>query len=448
MTPGHATEGGAYWIRGGTVVDATGERAADVLVRDGRIAEVVAAGTGATTADRPEGAPPIPTLDATGCVVMPGLVDVHAHLRVPGMEEAETVESGARAAALGGYTAIVAMPNTTPPVDDVGVARLVLELGRGAPCDVHTSAAITVGRRGEELAPLGELHALGVRIFTDDGDCLADARVMRRALEYASALPGAVLAQHAEEPRLVAGGHMHEGAWSSKLGIAGRPAEAEAVVVLRDALLTRLTGGRLHVQHLSARVAVDAVRWAKAEGVAVTAEATPHHFTLTDACVASFDPVFKVNPPLRSDDDVAAIREALADGTIDCIATDHAPHTPEAKEQPFDQAPSGMLGLQTALALAHTELVLGGHLTLAQVVRLMTAAPAGIAGLEEHGGPIEAGRPANLCVFDPAATWVVDPADLASRARNTPYAGRELTGRVRHTVLFGEAVVIDGKAQR
>ncbi len=422
-------------IRGGEVVDATGTRRADVLVEDGSIAAV--AGDGSTlTADL--------TLDAGGCVVAPGLVDLHTHLRQPGKEEAETVETGARAAALGGFTCILAMPNTTPAIDSAGVAREVLALGHGTTCDVRTSAAITVGRAGTQLTPMGELADLGVRFFTDDGSGVQDARLMRRALEYARGL-GVTLAQHCEDEVLAAGGSMNEGAWSSRLGIPGQPPEAEEVMVMRDIALARMTGATVHFQHLSTRRSVDLVAAAKAEGLPVTCEATPHHFTLTDERCAGYDPVFKVNPPLRTDDDVAAVRAGLAAGTVDCIATDHAPHAPETKELPFDQAPPGMLGLETALSLALTHL----DLPVAQVLGLLSWRPAAIIGADDaHGGPIATGRPANLCVVDPATTWTVDAGRLASRSRNTPYAGMTLTGRVRHTVLAGEAVVIDAEAQR
>ena len=425
-----------FVIRGGRVVDATGERMADVLVRDGVVAEV---------GERVDGAR---VLDAGGCIVAPGLVDLHAHLREPGDEEAETIDSGARAAALGGFTAVVAMPNTEPPLDDAAVVASVLASGRSAVCDVASSGCITKGRRGEELSPMGELHALGVRIFTDDGACVADAAVMRHALEYAHSLPGAVVAQHAEDPSLAAGGHMHEGAWSSSLGIPGRPAAAETTVVARDVTLAELTGTPVHFLHLSTATAVELVRAAKKRGAPVTAEAAPHHFTLTDAECRGFDPAFKVHPPLRTEADVAAVKAGLADGTIDAIATDHAPHVPEAKERPFEEAPPGMLGLETALALTLGELVEPGVLELRDALARLSWRPAAIAGLDCHGGPIEPGRPANLCVVDPAVRWEVDPGRLASRARNTPYAGRKLTGRVRHTVLRGEPVVVDGTAQR
>lgn len=425
----------ALVIRGGTVVDATGERRADVAVRSGRITAVepgIDAGLG------------VHVLDAGGCVVAPGLVDLHAHLRQPGREEAETVETGSRAAALGGYTAVVAMPNTEPPVDSAAVARQVLELGRGALCDVRVAGAITVGREGRQLSPMGELAELGVTLFTDDGTGVQDPRLMRRALEYGRAL-GVTLAQHCEDAALAQGGHMHEGAWSSRLGIPGVPAEAEELMVMRDIALCRLTGAPVHFLHLSTAGSVAMVGAARAQGLPVTAEAAPHHFTLTDAEAGTFDPVFKVSPPLRTAADVEAIRVGLADGAIDAIATDHAPHTQEAKEAPWEEAPPGMLGLETALSLALTEL----ELPLASVLALMSWNPARIAGIgATHGGPVVPGRPANLAVLDPSETWVVEPARMASRSRNTPYAGRSLTGRARHTVLRGEPVVVGGVAQR
>jgi dihydroorotase len=395
----------------------------------------------AATIDPPPGAV---VLDAGGCVVAPGLVDLHVHLRQPGFEEAETVETGARAAALGGYTAVLAMPNTDPPIDCAAVVREVLDLGATSPCQVFVAGAITAGRAGERLAPLGEMADLGVKLFTDDGAGLQNTRLMRRALEYASSL-GVTLAQHCEDAALATGGHMHEGDWSSKLGIPGIPSEAEELMVMRDIALSRLTGAPVHFLHLSTAGSVALVRSAKAEGVRVTAEAAPHHFVLTDACAQTFDPVFKVNPPLRTDADVEAVRVGLADGTIDAIATDHAPHPSEAKDQTWEEAPPGMLGLETALALALSEL----DMPVARLLELMTWAPARIAGISDrHGGPIDEGRPANLCVIDPAAEWTVDPHQLASRSHNTPYAGRKLTGRVRHTVLEGEPVVVDTEAQR
>jgi len=422
-------------IRGGTVVDAGGSRRADVAVSGGvvaGVAEGIEATHGATV------------LDAGGCWVAPGLVDIHAHLRQPGREEAETIETGARAAALGGYTAVIAMPNTEPAIDSAAVAREVISLGRDVSVEVAVAGAITVGRRGEKLAPMAELAALGVRLFTDDGAGVQDGALMRRALDYARGL-GVVLAQHCEDEHLARGGAMHEGAWSSVLGIPGAPAAAEEVMVSRDIALARLTGARVHFLHLSTAGSIELVRRAKAEGLAVTSEVTPHHFSLTDALVAGYDPLYKVNPPLRTAQDVAALKEGLADGTVDAIATDHAPHPPESKELPFDQAPSGMLGLETALAVSLTELTLPPE----RVLALLSRRPAAIVGLDgRHGGPVVPGSPANLCVIDPTATWTVEPSILASRSRNTPFAGRKLTGRVRHTVLRGEPVVVDAEAVR
>jgi dihydroorotase len=433
-------------IRGGSVLTPDGVRRLDLAVADGvivELAESVAAPSGVTV------------LDASGCLIGPGLVDLHTHLRQPGREEAETVESGARAAALGGYTAVVAMPNTEPPIDTAGVARDVLALGRHTVAEVAVSGAITMGRAGNALAPMGELAALGVRIFTDDGAGVQDGALMRRALDYAKGI-GVTLAQHCEDECLSGGGAMHEGCWSSRLGLPGIPAAAEESMVARDIALVRLTGAPVHFLHLSTVGSVQLVREAKAEGLPVTAEAAPHHMLLTHAEVAGYDPVFKVNPPLRTDVDVAAVIAGLCDGTIDAIATDHAPHAPETKDAPFDQAPPGMLGLQTALPIAWE--VLSPRLGAEQIFALMSTQPAAIAGLgvtdarvaghSAHGGPIEVGAAANLCVFDPAARTVVDPARLASLSRNTPYAGRTFSGAVRHTVLRGEPVVIDGVAQR
>lgn len=423
-------------IRGGTVVDQAGERRADVLVRDGVIAEV---GPG-LDGDR--------VLDAAGCYVSPGFVDLHVHLREPGREVAETIETGSRAAALGGFTAVVAMPNTEPAQDNVAVIEFVRRRGAEAGlCEVVPAGCITVGRHGDALAPLGELAAAGVRLFTDDGNGVQDPLLMRRALEYATTL-GITLAQHCEVSRLTDGAVMHEGCCSSHLGLPGWPAIAEELMVHRDIELVRLTGGRVHLLHLSTARSVDLVRAAKADGLAVTAEAAPHHFTLTDEALRSFDPVFKVNPPLRTAADAAAIVAGLADGTIDAIATDHAPHPPEAKEQALDSAPPGMLGLETALALSLERLGAAG-MSVGEVIAAMSWKPAAIAGLADHQGrPVAAGEPASLAVFDPVARWDVEPAALASKSRNTPYAGRTVTGKVRHTIFGGAPVVVDGEACR
>ncbi len=418
-------------LKGGTVVDETGERRADVAVAEGRIVEVGDALSGTTN------------VDAGGCVVSPGLVDLHTHLRQPGREEAETVESGSRGAVLGGFTAVVAMPNTSPAIDCAAVVREVQELGRKSLCHVEVAGAITVGRRGAQLAPLGEMAELGVKLFTDDGDGVQDDRLMRRALEYAGGL-GVTLAQHCENDALSEGDHMHEGAVSSRLGIPGIPAEAEELMVMRDVALSRLTGGRVHFQHLSTAGSVAIVRAARASGLPISAEATPHHFTLTDECVSGYDPVFKVNPPLRPATDVDAVKAGLRDGVIEAIATDHAPHEPHLKELPFDEAPCGMLGLETALALAITEL----DLPLPRILALLSWQPARVAGIADHGGPVEAGRPANLTVIDPEASWVVEGRAMASPSTNTPFEGRTLRGRVRHTLVDGELMVLDGELQR
>lgn len=425
-------------IAGGTVIDAGGERRADVIVDPGGTITAVADGSAADAGGTDR------ILDAGGCIVAPGLVDLHTHLRQPGGEQAETVLTGSRAAVLGGFGAVVAMPNTNPSIDSAAMVREVQELGRAALCRVEVSGAITVGRAGERLAPMAEMAALGVRLFTDDGTGVQEAGMMRKALQYASDL-GVRLAQHCEVDSLAEGGHMHEGEWSSRLGIPGIPAEAEELMVMRDVALSRLTGAPVHFQHLSTAGSVAVVDAARRSGVAVTAEVAPHHFTLTDECCASFDARFKVNPPLRPEDDVAAVRAALIGGSVDAIATDHAPHTADAKDRPFEEAPPGMLGLETALALALTEL----ELPIAEVLALLSWQPARIAGIDDsHGGPVAAGRAANLCVFDPAAHWTPDDSGGASRSRNTPYVGRRLRGRVRHTLVAGEAVVVEGEAQR
>ncbi|HEY5664126.1 MAG TPA: dihydroorotase [Ilumatobacter sp.] len=428
-------------ITGGTVVDQSGTRRADVRIVDGRITEVapdLAAANGETT------------LDAAGCIVSPGFVDLHTHLREPGREEAETIETGSRAAAKGGFTCIVAMPNTDPTQDSVSVVEFVRQQGRAAGlCDVRPSGSITIGRQGRQLSPLAELAAAGVHLFTDDGDGVQDPLLMRRALEYAADLRTdggpIVLAQHCEVKRLTEGAVMHEGSCCARLGLPGWPSIAEELMVHRDIELVRLTGGPLHILHLSTARSVALVRAAKADGLPVTAEATPHHISLTDELLAGYDSLYKVNPPLRTMADVEAVRAGLADGTIDAIATDHAPHAPEAKEQPLDLAPPGMLGLETALGVCLAHLAM----PVADVVAALSWKPAAIAGVaDQHGRPVRAGEPANLAVFDPVAEWQVVPAELASKSRNTPYRGVPLVGRVRHTVLGGVATVLDGRPTR
>lgn len=411
----------------------------DVLVRDGVIADI-----GSTVSAR--GAS---VIDADGLILLPGLVDLHTHLREPGREDAETVETGTRAAACGGYTAVFAMPNTNPAADTAGVVEQVFRLGQEAGhCDVQPIGAVTVGRAGRQLAELGAMadSAARVRVFSDDGDCVSDAVLMRRALEYVKAFDG-VIAQHAQEPRLTEHAQMNEGQLSGVLGLTGWPAVAEEAIVARDVLLAAHVGSRLHVCHVSTAGSVEILRWAKQKGYPVTAEVTPHHLLLTEELVRSYNPIYKVNPPLRSADDVQALREALADGTIDCVATDHAPHPVEDKECEWQAAAMGMVGLETALSVVHEAMVTTGLLDWAGVADRMSFAPARIGRLEGHGRPIAVGEPANLTLYDPAASRVIEPMDLVSRSRNTPYAGMTLPGRVVATFLRGRPTVLEGKPQ-
>ncbi|MEX0659138.1 MAG: dihydroorotase [Egibacteraceae bacterium] len=383
-------------------------------------------------------------IDASGLVLAPGFVDLHVHLREPGREDAETVASGTAAAAAGGYTAVCPMANTDPVTDHAGVVEQVLRLAREAGhADVYPVGAVTRGLLGEELAEMGAMAARGVRCFSDDGQPVRSARVMRRALTYARTWD-AIICNHAEESDLTEDAQMNEGDLSSVLGLGGWPREAEEVMVARDLILAHGLGARLHVPHVSTAGTVELIRQARARGARVTAEAAPHHFTLTDDLVRGYDAVYKVNPPLRTKGDVEAIREGLADGTIDAIATDHAPHPPEQKEQEWAQAPPGMLGLETALALVLTELCDGGVLSLPQAVAALSTKPARSRGIAGHGGPITAGAPANLVLFDPQQRWTVDPARLHSRSRNTPYAGMQVRGRVVHTLLRGRFTCKDG----
>jgi dihydroorotase len=423
-------------ITGGRIIDHRGERGGDVRVADGYIVDVDAELV-------PQGDDQV--IDASGLVVSPGFVDLHVHLREPGREEAETIETGSRAAALGGFTAVVAMPNTDPTQDCVEVVDFVRRQGeRAGLCDVLPSASITVGRAGEQLTPFAELAAAGVKLFTDDGNGVQDPLLMRRALEYADGL-GITLAQHCEVERLTAGAVMHEGDCCSRLGLPGWPSIAEELMLHRDIELVRLTGVPMHFLHLSTAGSVELVRAAKADGLPVTAEATPHHLSLTDERLASYDALYKVNPPLRTSDDIAAIRAGLADGTIDAIATDHAPHASETKDQPLDQAPPGMLGLETALGVSIAHL----DMPLVDIIAALSWKPAAIAGVaDRHGRPIAVGEPANLAIFDPNVEWDVVPARLASKSRNTPFVGVELRGRVVHTVFAGDVVVLDGTAGR
>lgn len=414
-----------------------GGAATDLLLADGVVAEV-GRNLSATGAQ---------VIDAAGLVALPGLVDLHTHLREPGREDAETVETGTAAAALGGFTAVHAMANTDPVADTAGVVEQVWRLGREAGhCDVHPVGAVTVGLAGEQLAELGAMadSAARVRVFSDDGRCVSDAVLMRRALEYVKAFDG-VVAQHAQEPRLTEGAQMNEGELSGVLGLAGWPAVAEEAIIARDVLLAAHVGSRLHVCHLSTAGSVEIVRWAKSKGWDVTAEVTPHHLLLTDELVTSYDPSYKVNPPLRTAADVQALREALADGTIDAVATDHAPHPVEDKDCEWSAAAMGMVGLETALSVVQAAVVETGLMDWAAVADRMSVRPARIGRVEDQGRPLEPGAPANLVLIDPAARWTVDPHALASRSHNTPYKGRELPGKVVATVLHGRITAQDGK---
>ena len=425
-------------VRGARVVDPAGRRdeVADLLIEDGRIAAPNGPTSGATV------------VDADGLVVAPGLVDLHSHLREPGREDKETIETGCRAAALGGYTAVSAMANTDPVADNAAVVHEVRDLAqRAGMCDVFPVGAITRGLAGEEMAELGEMIQAGVRMFSDDGRCVPSTRVLRNALTYARAFDGAVIAEHCEDASLAEGGQMHEGYHSYSLGLAGQPREAEEIVVARDIALARLTGGRLHLCHLSSAGSVSLVRRAKAEGLRVTAEVTPHHLVFTDEDLRTYDSNFKVNPPLRTAEDRDGLVEGLADGTVDAVATDHAPHAVEEKETEFDQASFGTTGLETALAAVLTFVVGSGAMTLTGALEAMSTRPARILGTDDHGRPLEPGAPANVVAFDPAAEWVVEPP-FASRSRNSAFLGRTLRGRVVHTIYRGELVVADGKAQR
>lgn len=427
---------GTIVVRGGTVVDRLGRRRADVVVSEGMITFVGEPGN----ADHPRRAE---VLDASGCLVLPGLVDLHTHAREPGMEQAEDLESACRAASLGGYTAIVVMPNTEPCADSAPAVRDVAEMAGKLPVEVAVAGAITVGRRGEVMAPIAEMAEAGVRLFTDDGRGVQDARLMRRALEYAAALP-VVLAEHCEDERLASGGHMHEGEASSFLGVPGIPREAEESMVARDIMLSRMTGARLHLLHLSSAGSAGMVAAAKAGGVRVSAEVTPHHLLLTEWDVSSYDTSTKMNPPLRASSDAIALREALMSGAIDVVATDHAPHAPEAKEEAFEMAPFGTIGLGTAMAACLTALGTSAGV-VERLAVAMSEAPASIAGLEgTQGGPLAAGRPGNLCVVCPDEEWAVPAGGMGSKSRNSAFAGRRLSGRVRHTVSQGVPLVVDG----
>ncbi len=387
-------------------------------------------------------------IDAEGLVALPGLVDLHTHLREPGREDAETVLTGSRAAALGGFTAVLAMANTSPVTDTAEAAERVFDLGRAAGLvDVQSVGAVTHGLAGQELAELGLMarSRAKVRVFSDDGRCVHDPRVMRRALEYVRAF-GGVISQHSQDPDLAGPtACCHEGELSGRLGLPGWPGIAEETIVARDVMLARHTNSRVHVAHVSTAGSVEVIRWAKTQGVDVTAEVTPHHLLLTTDLLSGYDPVYKVNPPLRPDEDVAALRDALADGTIDAVATDHAPHARHDKEHAFVDAAFGMLGLETALSVVSEVMVTSGAMTWTDVARVMSQNPARIAGLDGHGGALSLGQPANLTLVDPAAVVVVDRAASASLSRNNPWHERKLTGAVVATVLRGVPTVLNSQ---
>ncbi len=418
-------------LKGGRVIDPSRgfDQTADVLVQDGKIAAVGA------TLGTPDGAD---VRDVRGAVVTPGLVDLHVHLREPGNEDVETIASGARAAAAGGFTAVCAMPNTDPITDNqAAVGFIVRQSLRAGSARVYPIGAVSVGQRGAQLAEVGEMVAAGAVAVSDDGRPVASSHLMRTALEYARTF-GIPVADHCEEPTLASGGVMHEGLVATRLGLKGIPAAAEEIMVARDVLLAELTGGRVHLCHMSTRGSVELIRRAKERGLSVTAEVTPHHLTLTERACEGYDTHAKMNPPLREPADVAALRAALKEGVIDCIASDHAPHAYDAKEAAFDDAPFGIVGLETAFGVAYTELVQGGVLTLPELVARMSTIPAQAFRL--RGGTLAPGSVADVVVLDVTARWTVDPISFVSKSRNTPFAGRILTGRAALTLVGGTIV--------
>ncbi|KQV08049.1 dihydroorotase [Leifsonia sp. Root112D2] len=425
--------GSNFLIAGATLADGT---RTDLLVENGRITET---GSGLSKAGAS-------VVDADGLIALPGLVDLHTHLREPGFEQSETVLTGTRAAAAGGFTAVFAMANTSPVADTAGVVEQVLSLGeRAGYATVRPIGAVTVGLAGERLAELGAMAAsrAAVRVFSDDGKCVSDPLLMRRALEYVKAFNG-VIAQHAQEPRLTEDAQMNEGALSGELGLAGWPAVAEESIIARDVLLAEHVGSRLHVCHVSTAGSVDVIRWAKARGIAVTAEVTPHHLLLTEQLARSYDARYKVNPPLRRSEDVEALRAGLADGTIDIVATDHAPHPIEAKDCEWDAAAFGMVGLESALSVVHASVVATDMLDWADVARVLSTTPAAIGGLGGHGAELAAGGAADFTLYDPAATRSFAVEDLAGKGVNSPYLGAQLPGRVLFTFRDGYPTVANG----
>ena len=413
---------------------------ADILLAEGDIRDIAEAGSITAPSDAE-------VINAEGLIALPGLVDPHTHLREPGREDAETVETGTQAAAAGGFVAVYAMANSMPVADTAGVVESVRQLGEEAGwAEVRPIGAVTQRLAGERLAELGAMadsHAQ-VRMFSDDGMCVFDPVLMRRALEYVRSFDG-VVAQHAQDPRLTEGAQMNEGIVSSELGLTGWPAVAEESIIARDVLLTQHVNSRLHVCHVSTKGSVEIIRWAKSQGIDVTAEVTPHHLLLTEEMVRGYDPVFKVNPPLRTKEDTLALREAVADGTIDMIGTDHAPHTSETKQCAWNEAAMGMTGLETALPVVQKTLVDTGMITWEDVARIMSTAPAKLIKATNHGQPLEVGSVANVTLYDPIAVRVVNPEEHHTKGRNSPYKGLELPGKVMHTFYAGHATVVDGE---
>jgi dihydroorotase len=413
-------------IKGGSIL---GDTVSDLLIRDGKIAEIALSISSA--ADE--------VIDATGSVVLPGFVDLHTHLREPGRENSETIATGSLAAARGGYVAVSAMANTLPVADSAAIVEQVASIGKSVGLvDVFPIGAVTKGLEGHELADLGSMaHSKAhVRVFSDDGNCVSDPLLMRRALEYVKQFDG-VIAQHAQDPRLTEGSQMNEGIVASTLGLKGWPAVAEESIIARDILLANMVGARLHICHVTTRGGVEIIRWAKSQGMKVTAEVTPHHLLLTDETAQSYDPIYKVNPPLRTASDVEALREAVVDGTIDIIGTDHAPHPVESKECEWQNAAFGMVGLETAFPILYSTLIKTGRISWKRAVEVMSSAPAAIAGYENHGRPLAVGEPAHITVINPTGKMVVDRAQLASKSKNTPFHGMEFEGTVVATVFNG-----------
>jgi dihydroorotase len=413
-------------IKGGFVADSS---IVDLLIKDGLIAEV--SPSISTSADE--------VIDAHGCFVLPGFVDLHTHLREPGRENSETIATGSLAAARGGYVAVSAMANTLPVADSAAIVEQVAAIGAAVGLvDVFPIGAVTKGLEGHELADLGSMaHSKArVRVFSDDGVCVSDPLLMRRALEYVKQFDG-VIAQHAQDPRLTIDAQMNEGLISSQLGLKGWPAIAEESIIARDILLAHHVGARLHICHVTTKGGVEIIRWAKAQGMSVTAEVTPHHLLLTDEVATSYDPIYKVNPPLRTQSDVDALRAGLVDGTIDIVGTDHAPHPVESKECEWQSAAFGMVGLETAFPILYTTLIKTGAMSWQRAVEVMSSAPAKIAGYSQHGGSLSVGEPAHITIVDPTASWTVDRAQLASKSKNTPFHGMKFDSLVVATIFNG-----------